>query len=449
MKKFYTIALALAVALSASAGTELKLRTNADFSAKTLKTDAPVMLKKSAKELTNAMPAPKKSKKAAVSAADIAGEYTITLGDFYFQGSVGEFEDDCTVSAESGVVVFEPTQTLPFGGSLDEANGSVTFTTLGLGLVNFGEAGSYYVRQEPYIYSYDEEDIILQDFTATYADGAFSFPAEAGISWVAYSDENYTQAYSYVDILDLLACVKNASDNDDDNTSWTSLGNATLMDGWVLPGLGIDQTDPANQYEVEIQQNNDNKNIYRLVDPYKGDSPAAAFNASTKTGYIQFDVTDPDHVVFDAVDAGFVNSDLDITKFYCINVLTSLMDYYDMTAAELISELGDVAPYTTFKNGVVSLGSVPGNNGTTVYDACFGDQTDKYAGYGWVDENENRTNMAAKIIFPETGIDNVVAGEADAPVKYFNLQGIEVARPAAGQVVIRKQGNSATKFMAR
>lgn len=449
MKKFYTIALASAVALSASAGTGLKLRTNADFSARALKTDAPVMLKQSVKELANAMPALKKSKKAAASAADIAGEYTITLGDYYFQGSVGEFEDDCTVSAESGVVVFEPTQTLPFGGSLDEANGTVTFTTLGLGLVNFGEAGSYYVRQEPYIYSYDEEDIILQDFTATYADGAFSFPAESGISWVAYSDENYTQAYSYVDILDLLACVKNASDNDDDNTSWTSLGNATLMDGWVLPGLGFDQTDPANQYEVEIQQNNDNKNIYRLVDPYKGDSPAAAFNASTKTGYIQFDVTDPDHVVFDAVDAGFVNSDLDITKFYCINVLTSLMDYYDMTAAELISELGDVAPYTTFKNGVVSLGSVPGNNGTTVYDACFGDQTDKYAGYGWVDENENRTNMAAKIIFPETGIDNVVAGEADAPVKYFNLQGIEVAKPAAGQVVIRKQGNNATKFMAR
>lgn len=41
MKKFYTIALASAVALSASAGTGLKLRTNADFSARALKTDAP------------------------------------------------------------------------------------------------------------------------------------------------------------------------------------------------------------------------------------------------------------------------------------------------------------------------------------------------------------------------------------------------------------------------
>lgn len=449
MKKFYTIALASAVALSASAGTELKLRTNADFSAKTLKTDAPVMLKKSVKELTNAMPALKKSKKAAASAADIAGEYTITLGDFYYQGGKGEYDDECTISVESDLVIFEPTQTIPFGGTLNESDGKVTFSNLELGLVDFGNAGSYYVRQEPYIYSYEQEDIIPQTFTATYADGSFSFPAEAGISWAAYSDANYTQFYGYADIQDILACVKNTSGNDDDTANWTSLGNATFMDGWVLPGLGIDQTDPANQYEVEIQQNNDNKNIYRLVDPYKGDSPAAAFNASTKTGYIQFDVTDPDHVVFDAVDAGFVNSDLEITKFYCINVLTSLIDYYGMTAAELISELGDVAPYTTFKNGVVSLGSVPGNNGTTVYDACFGDQTDKYAGYGWVDENENRTNMAAKIIFPETGIDNVVAGETDAPVKYFNLQGIEVVKPAAGQVVIRKQGNNATKFMAR
>lgn len=453
MKKFYTIALASVVALSASAGTELKLRTNADFSAKTLKTDAPVMLKKSVKELTNAMPALKKSKKAAASAADIAGEYTITLGDFYFEGSVGEFEDECTVSAESGVVVFEPTKTLPFGGTLNETDGTVTFTNLRLGLVNFGTAGSYYVRQEPYIYSYDEEDIILQDFTATYADGAFSFPAESGISWVAYSDENYTQAYSYVDILDLLACVKKASDNDDDNNddtaNWTSLGNATFMDGWVLPAFGIDQTDPANQYEVELQQNSDNKNIYRLVDPYHGNSPAASYNESTQTGYIQFDVTDPDHVTFEAVEAGFANTQLGVTKFYCINMLASLMDMYNASADAIIADLGDIAPFTTFKDGVVSLGNTIGNENKPIYDACFGIQGEKYAGYSWFDTNDNPDDMTAKIIFPETGIDNVVAGEADAPVKYFNLQGIEVANPAAGQVVIRKQGNNATKFMAR
>lgn len=449
MKKFYTIALASAVALSASAGTELKLRTNADFSAKTLKTDAPVMLKKSVKELTNAMPALKKSKKAAVSAADIAGEYTITLGDYYYQGGKGEYDDECTISVESGLVIFEPTQTLPFGGSLDEANGTVTFTNLNLGLVNFGTAGSYYVRQEPYIYSYDEQDIILQDFTATYADGAFTFPAESGISWVAYTDENYTQLYGYADIQDILACVKNTSTDVDDSADWTSLGNATFMDGWVLPALGIDQTDPANQWEVELQQNKNDANLYRLVDPYHGNCPVAADNETSRIGHITFNVSDPDHVYFLATEAGFANTELELTKLYCYNTLGWAMGYLGMddinATIQVLAQYGISCPVTTFKNGVVELtGTTDGSS-----DACFGDQTNTYGGYGWNDGNGAAADMAAKIIFPETGIDNVVAGEDDAPVKYFNLQGIEVVKPAAGQVVIRKQGNNATKFMAR
>lgn len=455
MKKFYTIALASAVALSASAGTELKLRTNADFSAKTLKTDAPVKLKKSVKELTNAMPALKKSKKAAVSAADIAGEYTITLGDFYYQGGKGEYDDECTISVESGLVIFEPTQTLPFGGTLNESDGIVTFSNLELGLVDFGNAGSYYVRQEPYIYSYEQEDIIPQTFTATYADGSFSFPAEAGISWAAYSDANYTQLYGYADIQDILACVKNTSGNDDDTANWTSLGNATFMDGWVLPLFGIDQTDSANQWEVELQQNNDNHHIYRLVDPYhSADCPVAADNNSTKKGYITFDVTDPDHVVFSPVESGFAFAQAGLTKMYCINFLTAYMNKLNttdvQTTVQALAEADVDILYATFKNGVVDLPSSFASE-EKGYDnaACFGIQGDPAGMYVWQSQTEQVADMAAKIIFPETGIDNVVAGEADAPVKYFNLQGIEVAKPAAGQVVIRKQGNNATKFMAR
>lgn len=454
MKKFYTIALASVVALSTSAETELKLRTNADFSAKTLKTDAPVMLKKSAKELTNAMSALKKSKKAAVSAADIAGEYTITLGDFYYQGGKGEYDDECTISVESGLVIFEPTQTLPFGGSLNESDGKVTFSNLELGLVDFGNAGSYYVRQEPYIYSYEQEDIIPQTFTATYADGSFSFPAEAGISWAAYSDANYTQLYGYADIQDILACVKNTSGNDDDTANWTSLGNATFMDGWVLPLFGIDQTDPANQYEVELQQNNDNKNIYRLVDPYHGNSPVAADNGSSKAGYIVFDVTDPDHVVFKTVESGFALAQVGLSKMYCMDFLSAYMGENNsdnvQTIVDALAQNEIDIPFTTFKNGVVNLPSTF-KNATDGYEnaACFGIQGDFYGMYVWQSQSGAVANMTAKIIFPETGIDNVVAGETDAPVKYFNLQGIEVVKPAAGQVVIRKQGNNATKFMAR
>ena len=39
--------------------------------------------------------------------------------------------------------------------------------------------------------------------------------------------------------------------------------------------------------------------------------------------------------------------------------------------------------------------------------------------------------------------------DADAPVRYFNLQGVEVVNPAAGQMYIRVEGNQATKVLVR
>ena len=54
----------------------------------------------------------------------------------------------------------------------------------------------------------------------------------------------------------------------------------------------------------------------------------------------------------------------------------------------------------------------------------------------------------------ETGvvdaIENVEAStDVNAPVEYFNLQGQKVLNPAAGQLVIKKQGGKVTKMIAR
>lgn len=188
--------------------------------------------------------------------------------------------------------------------------------------------------------------------------------------------------------------------NKDPNEGWTSLGMATFMDGWLLPGFGVDQTDVANQYKVELQQNDDNHNVYRLVDPYKGNFPMASSNQSTKTGYIQFDVTDPDHVVFANVDAGFSLPAAGITEFYCNNRLSYFVNA-GYTADNVIEQLGDKLPYTTFKDGVVTLGFVD-NDGDVMYDACYGEQDRNNGAYGWIDDNDAPANMSAKIIFPTT-----------------------------------------------
>ena len=49
----------------------------------------------------------------------------------------------------------------------------------------------------------------------------------------------------------------------------------------------------------------------------------------------------------------------------------------------------------------------------------------------------------------QTGVDGVIGDDNDAPVEYYNLQGIRVDNPAPGNVYIRRQGTSTTKVFVR
>ncbi len=48
-----------------------------------------------------------------------------------------------------------------------------------------------------------------------------------------------------------------------------------------------------------------------------------------------------------------------------------------------------------------------------------------------------------------TGINDVTVDGADAPVEYFDLQGIRVSNPQAGQMVIRRQGTNVEKILVK
>ncbi len=54
--------------------------------------------------------------------------------------------------------------------------------------------------------------------------------------------------------------------------------------------------------------------------------------------------------------------------------------------------------------------------------------------------------LASYTLTKSSGVDNIIAGDNDAPVKYFNLQGVQVENPVNG-IFIRVQGNTATKVV--
>lgn len=58
----------------------------------------------------------------------------------------------------------------------------------------------------------------------------------------------------------------------------------------------------------------------------------------------------------------------------------------------------------------------------------------------------NAFTVKATQLGNNAGVDNVAVDNADAPVEYFNLQGVRVAEPAHG-IFIRRQGNSVSKLI--
>lgn len=242
-------------------------------------------------------------------------------------------------------------------------------------------------------------------------------------------------------------------DPEDPNEGWTTVGNATVQDGWIVPGFGADQSKWL--YECELQQKVDNQNVYRLVDPYKGNCPVSDYNVSTKIGYIQFDVTDPEHVYFEPVEAGYNCPDMGITKLYCYNALTWYCMYFDEEPANMVTMIKNAGidmTWTTFKDRCVTVPSYydesidPSTNTVIgwVNDACFGYNSDIESCTGW-----RNKNMEAKIYFPDyTGVESVNTVEEAREVEYYNLQGIRVENPKAGVYVVR-QGNSTSKRLFR
>lgn len=377
----------------------------------------------------------------------LEGTWEVWFGDFYFQDSVGETMNlfEVTTDADGYVYFDDPTgYDLPFVGQYNESNSTISFSKYPL-----GELERYYVQQEAFEYNWNTDDLDpINAITGMYdaSAGLIDFAPDQALAWMAYSDANYTKLAGYMQIYDLLEFDKTGVVPGDEG-SWKEIGLAVFQDGWVLPAFSFDQTDRANWYEVPLEQNENVPSQYRLVDPYHL-GPAAEYNTSNTKGYITFDVSDPDHVLFLKSDAGFALPSFGITRFYCYNQLGSLYETFylqGMTVADIIAEYGADIPFTTFKDGVVSLSGANTSEGY-LYDANFGYQAAQAGGYQWSYEDGSTPNMVASITFPSAGVESIFGSDNSEPV-YYNLQGVRIASPEKGQLVIERRGNKAIKVV--
>ncbi len=222
-------------------------------------------------------------------------------------------------------------------------------------------------------------------------------------------------------------------------------GKAQFQDGWVCTGLTA-QAVPA--WPVDVMESVKNPGHVLLVNPYKGlPAEAQQFNENkTRDGYILLDVSDPKCVLVQPlVYSGFTNwSQMGLGDAFMSNICANKVYVGKYTKEELIEE------YIDFEIED-ELPVMDDSNLVTIYDCCFGTSMDMFSPGTWVDrDTQDPVEMVSLIQLPElSGVEGIVDDSVDAPARFFNLQGVEVAAPVKGEVTIVKKGNSSYKQIAK
>lgn len=453
--KFYAMALFAGMAIGASAVEPAPMKLAPEFR-KAVKIDSSV-LKKMESESKNMMKAP-------ATAKDLTGDYTAMYinpllateqdaGAYGYDALISEDGDGYVIDypfyfpAEDGV--YDLSVQIPVKVEGNKVIFEQTTVNVAGDVFPCGAFESYIENNTQYLRP-------LDSFEVTFNGCGFAFN-NTDIYFGVY--EETEKGYAWFFLATRVSFQKPDVPDSEMNLGWKTVGTAKFQDGWVTSGVfGGYQSEEDLIWEVELQQNEEDANTYRLVNPYGEGSPyapggmayedGAANELLGMNGFIQFNVSDPDHVVFEAVPANFAFSGMGIDQIYAVNTLGMLINGYGWTAEEAIDYYGDNLVWSTFKDGVVTVPSETTNRGI-VNDACFGMLGKPYAGYGWQDQQGQSTNMEAKIWFPDENSVEGIEFDENAPVKYYNLQGVEVANPANGELVIKRQGTKAQKMIVK
>ena len=208
---------------------------------------------------------------------------------------------------------------------------------------------------------------------------------------------------------------------------WSDAVNATMVETILGPTFGNTNTAP---YTIQIQKNSET-GVYRLISPCRQLYTDLGLGSSTAPN-LDIDASDPTNLIIPLQATG-LGGKTDGAYGY---MSTS---YYDLVNEQ---ETDDALKITLTDNGDgTSTISFPYRSGFIYAQTSGGTY---YA--------SNYADVLSYVTFPTfSGINEVKADidNSNAPVEYFNLQGVRIVNPEAGQFVIKRQGSEVTKLIVR
>lgn len=244
---------------------------------------------------------------------------------------------------------------------------------------------------------------------------------------------------------------------DFNEAEWTKIGDSQFTDN-IFNNFFKAEYQVTTPVAVPTYKSKKNDGTYALYNPYMSgawEELNVAGELGKGPGFIVFNVQEPECVpMLPLTGSGFwINNGEDSAPIWeeCFPWNDEGVKYYieGYTLEDIMDEYGvvDDAVLSTFD---------PANRKVELVNMWFGLSSSPLGSYGFVEEYEadGQTPKTWKklsysiVLGPETGV-NEVGVDANAPVKYFNLQGMEIANPAKGQLVIKTQGNKAQKFIVK
>lgn len=204
-----------------------------------------------------------------------------------------------------------------------------------------------------------------------------------------------------------------------DAGEWTSIGKGIFKEGFIE--TIFDPTFEPEEVEVEVMKNNKSEGVYKVM---------KAFAPRAETGRdLVIDASQPNFVRIKEQNTGVktTNGWLYILSVSCNG------DYYDYDS--MVGMFPEYAARNIYMEGNKII--IPTNSILVYFPEV------DYAVYGTPDAKESY------LILPSTeGVENVYI---DQPMQeeYYNLQGMRVANPAAGQIVVVRKGSQTYKTIIR
>ncbi len=215
---------------------------------------------------------------------------------------------------------------------------------------------------------------------------------------------------------------------DDETTKWKSLGKTEFICD-ILEGT-VKEVEPS-VIQAEIQENIATPGLYRLVNTH-GESHPLNQAGQSDTGhnhYLTFDATDPDCVLMDAHDLGV---DWGGGSFVVISEAS-----YQMSRGKTKEQVKDKAG--KLADGKITFPAKGLSLWCEDWTPFDGENGALYVA------NESG-KFSVKI--PDPSAITTIDDDDNAPIEYFNLQGIRIDNPVDG-LYIRRQGNRAAKIMMK